>query len=135
MTLPASSQLVAIGPLAAIFAILTVKHVLADFILQTRWMALGKDRREGWALPLFSHCAVHGVLTTAVMVVVAPQLWFLGLVDFAVHTSCDRAKGFAVARFGLTPTDAWFWWLLGIDQALHHATDFVLALVVTLALG
>jgi hypothetical protein len=59
----------------------------------------------------------------------APAFWFLGLVDFAIHLATDRAKGYCVASFRLTGEDSWFWWLLGIDQAIHHLTDFGLALV------
>lgn len=134
MILPTADDTVTVGTLAACFALLTVKHVLADFVFQTRWMALGKDRRDGWALPLLVHCSVHGVLTTALVGAVVPGLWFLGAVDFAVHIVCDRAKGYAVSRAGLGPEDAWFWWLLGIDQALHHATDLALSVVMALAL-
>ncbi len=129
MMVPEPTTSVAIGTLAGFFALMTAKHVVADFILQTRWMALGKDARTGWALPLLVHCAIHGVATTLLVLIVEPRLWFLGTIDFAIHLVCDRLKGLAVARFGLSPANAWFWWLLGIDQALHHATDFGLAVM------
>jgi hypothetical protein len=109
--------------------VLTGKHVLCDFLLQTRWMALGKDAPKGWAMPLLVHCAIHGVVTTLGLLVLAPRFWFLGLVDFAIHLGTDRAKGYCVATFRLTGRDAWFWWLLGIDQAIHHLTDFGLAVL------
>ena len=63
------------------------------------------------------------------MLAFAPRYWFLGLFDFVIHLSADRAKGFCVARFRLSGKDAWFWWLLGIDQAVHHLTDFGLAVL------
>jgi len=130
--LPQWTTTVAIGPLVGFFLLMVVKHVLADFILQTRWMALGKDGRTGWALPLLVHCSIHGIATTVIVVALEPRLWFLGAVDFVIHLICDRAKGFTVSRLALSPTDAWFWWLLGIDQALHHTSDFVLALILTI---
>lgn len=108
---------------------LTVKHVIADFFLQTSWMANGKDSLTGWALPLFVHCLIHGVLTTAIMLVAAPRFWFIGLVDFAIHITIDRAKGLCVSRFGITRDNRWFWWLIGIDQALHHLTGFGFAIL------
>ena len=45
----------------------------------------------------------------------------------------DRVEALAAGllALGLTPGDARFWWLLGIDQAFHHATDFALAVVLT----
>jgi hypothetical protein len=108
---------------------LTAKHVVADFLLQNAWMALGKDRKTGWALPLLAHCGVHLALTTALLLIMAPRFWFLGPIDFAVHMAIDRSKGFCVATFGIAPGHPWFWWLIGIDQALHHLTGFGLSIL------
>jgi hypothetical protein len=119
----------ALGPLIGWVLALTVKHVLGDFFLQTMWMA-GKDRKTGWALPLLVHCLIHGVLTTLIMLVAEPRLWFIGLLDFAIHITIDRIKGFSVAHFGITKDDRWFWWVLGVDQALHQLTNFFLAILI-----
>lgn len=127
--LPALSSSVAVGALIAWMIALTVKHVVGDFLLQNAWMASGKDQKTGWALPLLAHCAIHGVLTTAIVAAAMPRLWFIGLVDFAIHLAIDRAKGLCVARFGITMEHPWFWWLIGIDQSLHHLTGFGLAIV------
>ena len=129
MTLPDMSSQVGVGALTFWMIILAIKHVMADFVLQTSWMATGKDAKKGWALPLLVHCAIHGALATAILLVLAPRLWFLGLVDFVLHLIIDRAKGFCVATFSVTQESHWFWWLIGIDQALHHLTNFVLAVV------
>jgi hypothetical protein len=122
------SSSVALGPLLGWMLVLTVKHVVADFFLQNSWMALGKDQKKGWALPLLVHCAIHGVLATALILMIAPRFWFIGLVDFAIHICVDRAKGFCVSTFNVTPEHQWFWWLIGIDQALHHLTGFFLSI-------
>lgn len=122
------SASIAVGPLVGWMLALTVKHVVADFFLQNSWMALGKDQKTGWALPLVTHCAIHGVLTTALVLAVDPRLWFLGLIDFIIHIAVDRAKGLCVSTFNVTPEHQWFWWLIGIDQALHHLTDFGLSI-------
>ena len=127
MSLPSADFPVPLGALVFWMLVLTGKHVLCDFLLQTRWMALGKDAPTGWAKPLLVHCAIHGAVATLIFAVLAPAFWFLGLVDFAIHLCADRTKGFCVATFRLTSKDAWFWWLLGIDQAIHHLTDFGLA--------
>ena len=132
MTLPAIPTTVAVAPLIAWMLVLTVKHVIADFILQNSWMAMGKDAKTGWALPLLAHCAIHGAIATAIFALVAPRFWYLGLVDFVIHIAIDRAKGFCVATFDIKQGQSqWFWWLIGIDQALHHLTDFGLSLVVS----
>jgi hypothetical protein len=128
MTFPADLS-IPLGALILWMLALTAKHVLCDFFLQTPWMALGKDAATGWAKPLLVHCAIHGVVATLILLALAPPWWFLGLVDFAIHLSADRAKGFCVARFNLTSHDSWFWWLLGIDQAIHHLTDFGFAVL------
>lgn len=124
------SSSIALGGLVGWMLALTVKHVIADFVLQNAWLAMGKDQKTGWAQPLLIHCTIHGVLTTAIVAAAAPQLWYLGLVDFAIHISIDRCKGWLVAHFGITQATRWFWWLIGIDQALHHLTDFFLAIFI-----
>jgi hypothetical protein len=122
------SSSVVVGVLVGWMLVLTVKHVIADFLLQNAWMAIGKDRKTGWGLPLLAHCAVHLVLTTAMVSIIAPRFWFVGLIDFAVHIAIDRAKGLCVTTFGVTSAHPRFWWLIGIDQALHHLTGFVLSI-------
>ena len=129
MILPELSSNIQIGAAVLWMVALTIKHVIADFLLQNSWIATGKDARTGWALPLTVHCAIHGVLTTAIFLVFAPKLWILGLVDFAIHFVIDRAKGLSVSRFNITMESQWFWWLIGIDQALHHLTGFALAVI------
>lgn len=130
MSFPALSSSVPLGALVGWMLVLTAKHVVADFFLQTSWMALGKDRSTGWALPLLAHCAIHGVMTTFLVAIVQPKLWFVGPLDFAIHICIDRAKGLSVSTFGITPEHQWFWWLIGIDQALHHLTGFFLSIFI-----
>ena len=129
LLLPQMSSTVALGPLIGWMLLLTVKHIIADFFLQTPWMAMGKDSKTGWALPLLIHCLIHGVLATVLITIVAPQFWFVGLIDFAIHIVIDRAKGLCVSSFGVKPGNPWFWWLIGIDQALHHLTGFGLSIL------
>ena len=130
MALPHMPSMVAVAPLIAWMLILTVKHVVADFLLQNTWMAMGKDAKVGWAVPLLVHCAIHGVIATAIFATLVPRFWYFGLVDFVIHLCVDRAKGWCVAHFNVTNDQKWFWWLIGIDQALHHLTDFGFALAV-----
>ena len=108
--------------------LLTFKHVIADFVLQTSWMAIGKDQKKGWALPLVAHCLVHLALATVLILIVAPKFWFVAFIDFAIHIVIDRAKGFCASTFDVTVEHPWFWTLLGFDQALHHLTGFGLSI-------
>jgi uncharacterized protein DUF3307 len=117
-----------LGPLLGWMLLLTVKHIIADFVLQNSWMALGKDQKKGWALPLLAHCLVHLAVAMLLILVIAPQFWFVALLDFAIHISVDRGKGYCSANFGVTQENPWFWTLIGIDQALHHLTGFGLSI-------
>lgn len=110
--------------------LLTVKHIIADFVLQTSWMAIGKDQKTGWALPLLVHCLVHLAVATVLIVIVAPRFWCVALIDFGVHITVDRAKGFCASVLGVTQENKhpWFWTLIGVDQALHHLTGFILSI-------
>ena len=128
--MPFETTVVPVAPLTFWFVALAVKHVLADFVLQPEWMALGKERATGWAKPLVLHCLIHGALTTSLLLALRPSLWVLGLADFAVHMAIDRTKGIVFVRYALTQPDKAFWTVMGADQALHHLTGFVLALIV-----
>ena len=108
--------------------VLIVKHIIADFVLQNSWMAIGKDQKSGWALPLLAHCLVHLAVATALILIIAPRFWFVALIDFAIHITIDRAKGFCASTFEVTVEHPWFWTLIGVDQALHHLTGFGLSI-------
>ncbi|WP_244712304.1 DUF3307 domain-containing protein [Rhizobium cremeum] len=110
-------------------ALFLAKHLLADFIWQTKWMALGKERAEGWLVPLTVHAAVHGMLTAAIFAFLSPSLAWIGIVDFAIHFAIDRSKAVIQQRFALTTTQPGFWWLLGTDQTLHHFTHLVFVVI------
>ena len=128
MSFPPLSSSIVVGPLVGWMLVLTTKHIIADFFLQTTWMALGKDQKTGWAWPLLAHCLVHLAVSLALILIIAPRFWFVAFIDFAIHIVIDRAKGFCVATLNVTPEQTWFWWLIGIDQALHHLTGFGLSI-------
>src|ERR1700690_4253784 len=110
------SSSVAVGVLVGWMLVLAVKHVIADFVLQTSWMALGKDQKTGWAPPLLAHWLVHLGVSLAVILVIAPRFWFVPFIDFAIHITIDRAKGLCSSTFGVTQEHPWFWTLIGADQ-------------------
>ena len=39
------------------------KQFVADFLLQSQWMAFGKERAERWIAPLLAHASIHAALT------------------------------------------------------------------------
>lgn len=113
-----------------------LKHFLCDFIFQTDWMALtkGKPGKEGFRA-LFSHTATHAAGTTIIAVIFMPQLWWLGIIDFVVHSIIDRIKGVWTYRAGWTPKDTIFWWTFGIDQEAHNLTHMIYIVVFVMASG
>ena len=130
MSFPAMSSSVPVGLLIGWMLLLTVKHVIADFLLQNAWMAHGKDQKKGWALPLLVHCLIHLAVALVMILAVAPRFWFVAFIDFAIHITVDRIKGIMASRFGVTLMNEhpWFWTLFGVDQALHHLTGFGLSI-------
>jgi hypothetical protein len=128
LSFPTLSSSVPLGALVGWMLLLTVKHIIADFVLQNSWMAYGKDQKTGWALPLLVHCLIHLGVLMALLLIVAPRFWFVALIDFAVHITIDRAKGICSSTFKMSPEHPWFWTLIGIDQALHHVTGFGLSI-------
>ena len=117
---------------ASLTALFALKHYFADFVLQTNWIARGKERDQGWAGPLVVHALCHGTITLVIALAVAPHLWWLAIVDFLVHVAIDRSKT-AVSHWGRwPPTEAPFWWVLGFDQLLHQVTNIILATALVL---
>jgi len=124
------SSTVPVGALVGWMLLLTAKHIVADFFLQNSWMAIGKDQKTGWALPLLAHCLVHLAVALLLILIVAPKFWFVAFIDFAIHITVDRLKGICASRYGVTleAGHPWFWTLIGVDQALHHLTGFGLSI-------
>ena len=107
-----------------------IKHLFADFFLQTTWMANGKEQAHGWLLPLTAHVAIHAAATGIIFAAWAPTYLAMALVDFVVHFAIDRSKGIAGRALNADPSKTSFWWLIGIDQTLHHLTHLGFALLI-----
>ncbi len=103
---------------------LLVKHTIADYILQTRYMFANKGRygHPGGLL----HAAIHAVLTLPVLFIMPPAtLKVLALIlagEFLLHYHIDWMKEQLNTAKCLTPENARFWNLHGIDQLLHGLT-------------
>jgi hypothetical protein len=115
--------------------IFVIKHLVADFLLQTSWMAFGKERAEHWVLPLSAHAGIHAAATLLIVMALAPGLFWLAAVDFVIHFAIDRGKALTSRAANTDPTKATFWWLLGFDQALHQLTDLAFVVVLAVALA
>jgi len=77
-----------------VFAWLLIGHAIADFALQTEWMALAKQpgrRFDGeviWPPVLAWHAAMH-----AGAVKLATGSWLLAGLEFVAHAAIDYARG------------------------------------------
>lgn len=87
-----------------LLGVFIIKHFLADYPLQTRYM-LTKGQATGWLPPLAAHCAVHGVATILILAVFSfyaslsqlghlsvGDICTLGALDFLAHLVMDRVK-------------------------------------------
>jgi hypothetical protein len=120
----------------ALYLAFRLKQFICDFLLQNDWMALNKGK-PGWEgyRALLSHAAVHGVGTTAIMVLFAPSFWWLGVADFIVHGLVDRLKGIYSYQKGWSYKDRWFWWSFGLDQEAHNLTHLAYMLIIVVHMG
>jgi hypothetical protein len=118
-------------PLVGIFIAFSVKHLLADYMLQTSYMVQGKEKLAGWAAPLALHAGMHSAATLLLVAAIEPAFWWLAPVDFVVHGLIDRTKSIIGRHGRWGPDDYHFWWLHGADQAAHHLTHFVFALMLS----
>mgnify|MGYP001340263790 CR=1 FL=1 len=111
-----------------------IKHYLADFPLQQEYMVKSKVK-ESWSfvVPLATHCFVHALITLSIILWVVPSLWWLSLVDFALHFMMDRIKSGPkyLGRFNDQKSSA-YWNCFGFDQMVHHFTHYgIVYLLVT----
>ena len=113
-----------------------IKHFACDFLLQTDWMALtkGKPGKDGYKA-LFSHTFIHALGTFVIVMIFAPSLWWLGPVDFIIHSAVDRLKGVQTYKHGWGPGDTIFWWTFGLDQEAHNFTHLAYIIIIVLGAG
>jgi len=106
-----------------LFCLLQIKHMFADYFLQTPRMLSGRSTylHMGRA----QHAAVHALLSIPVFLVVGANFGFvlaLAAAEWVVHFHLDWAKANYSEKRGLNPTQALFWFAFGVDQALHQLT-------------
>ena len=106
------------------FVVLSVKHTVGDFFLQTSYQYLNKGiygHRGG-----LIHSGLQALLTIPVFLVLPPSSALLAIAiiagEFVVHYHLDWSKEQLIKRYGLTQEDPWFWHLFGLDQLGHLLT-------------
>lgn len=115
------------------FAYLSVKHIVADFFLQTPYQFKNKGiyGHPGGLL----HATIHSVLTLPFFFILVPTTALLAIAvvigEFVIHYHTDWMKEQYVQRAGLTPQDFAFWQAFGVDQLVHLLTYVAMIAVLT----
>lgn len=110
-----------------LLVLLQVKHMFADFYLQTPRMLEGRGRYLH--LGRMQHAGLHMVgsilafLLTGSLSAVA--LWIV-VIEGLAHYHIDWGKGRYSQMKAHTPTDAGYWRAFGFDQTLHQLTYVVM---------
>lgn len=104
-------------------AVLQVKHVICDGPLQTLAMVRAKSH---YLKPLgIAHAAIHGGGTFLILSLFGfdPTVALTAAsAEFLAHYHIDYIKENVLKLSGWTASDGPFWWMLTLDQALHHFT-------------
>lgn len=103
--------------------LLQVKHMFADFYLQTPRMLEGRSKYVHFGRA--QHALLHAVGSIIALFLVGatlPVVVYILLAEWVVHYHIDWAKGWYSDVVGHTPADAGYWRAFGFDQALHQLT-------------
>lgn len=116
--------------LIVLIAVFQVKHFVADYILQGKYM-LGKFKLVGWEMPLLAHSSIHMAMTFFIVLCYLPVQYalMLAVLDMGIHFVIDRLK-VLISRGYDSSKDKEFWWALGADQMSHHFTHYGIAFAV-----
>jgi hypothetical protein len=92
--------------------LLLTTHFVADFLLQSDWMALNKSK--SWKA-LIAHCAVY-----------AACFVYFGLafavITFLLHALTDTVTSRITSKLWQAGERHWFFVVIGFDQLIHYFT-------------
>lgn len=94
-------------------------HFIADFVLQTKWMA--ENKSKNWKA-MFSHIAVYALC----MCIFGPVY---GIVNATLHLVTDVVSSRLSSRAYAKGNMKGFWMVIGADQLVHQT-----CLILTLGL-
>nr|WP_171232644.1 DUF3307 domain-containing protein [Ruegeria sp. HKCCA4812] len=112
-----------IGAVFLMLCLLLIKHMFADYYLQTPKMLSG--RGEYLHLGRAQHAAVHVVGSVVVFLVFGAPLSFIlivGALEWFIHFNIDFIKASYSDKKRLEPTQPAFWRAAGLDQLMHNLT-------------
>ena len=106
------------------FIVLSVKHTIADYLLQSPYQFKNKGNygHPGGLL----HSALHAILTIPVFLLLPPATLGLALAiivsEFVIHYHIDWSKEQLNKHYALTTGNERYWYLFGFDQLAHSIT-------------
>lgn len=111
--------------LFTLLVVFQLKHFCADYLLQGRFMLRKFSPDWSFFLPLVAHASIHAAMTLGIILFVAPEFWWLALIDGVIHFVMDRIKAGPrwLGRFSDKNKPS-YWYCLGFDQFLHHLTHY-----------
>lgn len=112
-----------INTVLLLIVLLQIKHMFADFFLQTPKMLSG--RGEYWHMGRAQHAGVHVLGSIIAFVIIGAPVLFTVLIvaiEWVIHFNIDFFKGRYNDEKELNPSQALFWFAFGVDQALHQLT-------------
>lgn len=117
-------------PLYAALMLLTllqVKHLFADFFLQSPRMLAKRAVYLHWGR--VEHAGLHAILSFVSLLIIGAPLIFsaiLSVLEWIVHYHIDWAKGRHSEQKQHGPSDAGYWRAFGVDQLMHQLTYVVM---------
>lgn len=106
-----------------LFSSLLIKHYLADFVLQPKWMLASKGQLA--APGGYVHAGVHAAgsgLLLAACGLAGPLVAALMAGEMLVHFGIDFAKDRISERSQAERSPKLYWQLHGLDQLAHQMT-------------
>lgn len=111
------------GTMLLLLCLLQIKHMFADYFLQTGKMLAGRSRYLH--LGRLQHAGIHALGSFLVFLILGAPIGFsiaVVMVEWAVHFHIDYAKARYSEKQALEPTQPRFWQAFGVDQVLHQLT-------------
>ncbi len=116
------------GAVFVMLCLLQIKHMFADYYLQTPKMLSG--RGEYLHMGRAQHAAVHVVGSIIVFLIFGTPLAFIliiGALEWFIHFNIDYAKASYSDKKRLEPNQPAFWRAAGLDQLMHNLTYIAMA--------
>lgn len=120
--------------LLLLIAALQVKHLIADFFLQTGKMIMGRE--VYWHVGRAQHAGIHAALSFVVLALFGMPLNLVAalvVAEFIVHSHIDWIKARYSVKHKLQPDQPLYWYAMGTDQAAHQLTYLVMVWIAVCA--